>query len=495
MLAENIERIVIRVAIILFVVAAVAGVLSVTPKGRAFLNRLAGNGSCEPNCSSTIEQAESALQRGDLAAAKMLADQAVKESTPDAAVDYRAGNVHLGANDETAAAADYLSGERQGPTYPWNFIALGQLYAREGKFLEADANLRAAVGIAPKMQFLHYDLGTVELHEGLGAAAQADFATELKLSPGYRPAIQGMAAAAATAGSHGAVAFRTMPPAAKRKIVHGSPAPRPSATLGIKVLVAPSPSPTPTPTPTPAPTPTQTATPTPAPTATKIAHKSHPKTVAVAGGAPKSPHPVPIVSIAPPPNLAGIATDARGYLLGVAQDLSFTRALPAADTGDSPAQIELKITTARAKADLLRLGTGALLQGDLGAATSAFSTASSLYPSDWQPVYLAGLTAQARGDEASAHALFATAARLGGRPEPYTSLAVEALNAGDLASALAYARRAAALDPTYEPARFTVGMLAILSANAPLARTELRAAIALGGAPDRTGYFFNQAGG
>jgi hypothetical protein len=40
-----------------------------------------------------------------------------------------------------------------------------------------------------------------------------------------------------------------------------------------------------------------------------------------------------------------------------------------------------------------------------------------------------------------------------------------------------------------------VGMLAILSANAPLARTELRAAIALGGAPDRAGYFFNQAGG
>jgi tetratricopeptide (TPR) repeat protein len=205
--------------------------------------------------------------------------------------------------------------------------------------------------------------------------------------------------------------------------------------------------------------------------------------------------PKPVASSSPPPDLAGIASDARGYLLGVAQDLSFTRALPQADTADSPAQLDAKIATAHSKSDLLRFGTGALLQGDLGAASSAFSTAESLYPTDWQPAYLAGLTAQARGDDASARTLFATAARIGARPEPYTSLAIEALSSGDVAEALAYARRAGALDPSYEPARFTAGILAILSANAPLARSELRAAIALGGAPDRAGYFFNQAGG
>jgi tetratricopeptide (TPR) repeat protein len=498
MFAVNMERIVIRLAIAIVVLAAVAGVVSVTPSGRAFVERFGGSSTCEPNCPSPIDQAEAALQRGDVNSAKQFAAQAVTASPPDASIDYRAGNVQLGAGDENAASADYLAGERHGPTYPWNFIALGQLYSRQGKFLDADANLRAAIGIAPKLQFLHYDLGTVELREGLGAAALADFEAELKLSPGYLAAIQGKATAAAMASARGAIAVRGRPSVGPRKIAQTRPLPSPSAKLLIHILVAPSPSPTPSPTltPTPTPAPTPESTPTPAPAATRVAHKLSPKIVASAASHAKQTRPKPLESSSPPPDLAGIASDARGYLLGVAQDLSFTRALPAADMSDSPAQLEAKITAARAKPDLLRLGAGALLQGDLGAAASAFSTAASLFPTDWQPVYLAGLTAQARGDDASARSLFATAARIGGaRPEPYTSLAIEALSAGDVAGALADARRAGALDPSYEPARFTAGMLAILSADAPLARTELQAAIALGGAPDRTGYFFNQAGG
>jgi Flp pilus assembly protein TadD len=498
MLAENIERIVIRVAIVVVAIAAVAIIVSVTPFGRATLARMtAGTSSCEPNCTSPIDQAEAALSRGDLKAAKNFAAQAVADTAADASVYYRAGNVELGASDEKAAEADYLAGEHHGPTYPWNFIALGQLYAREGNSLGADANLRAAVGIAPTMQFLHYDLGAVELREGLGAAALSDFAAELKLTPGYKPAIQGMADAAAMARAHGALAVGLGPvsPSKLAKKVH--PSPKPTATLAIKPLIAPSPTPAPTATPTPVPTPTETPTPTPvpAPTPTRIAHKAPHKIVARAVTPPKKSNPTPLASSSPPPNLASIASDARGYLLGVAQDLSFTRALPQADTADSPSQLEAKIALAHDKAELLRLGTGALLQGDLGAAATAYSTAERLNPTDWQPAYLAGLTAQARGDDASARALFATAARIGGRPEPNTSLAIEALSGGDIATAMAYARRAAALDPSYEPARFVAGMLAILSANAPLARTELRAAIALGGAPDRTGYFFNQAGG
>jgi hypothetical protein len=503
MLAENIERIVIRLAIVVVAIAAIAVIFSVTPFGRATLARLpAGDSSCEPNCTSSIDQAEASLSHGDLEAAKKFAGQAAADDAADPSIDYRAGNVELGANDEKKAEADYLAGESHGPTYPWNFIALGQLYAREGNALEADANLRAAVGIAPTMQFLHYDLGAVELREGLGAAALSDFAAELKLSPGYRPAIQGMAAAAALARKHGALNVRlgSVSPANRKQ---PRPIPKPTATLSIKPLVAPSPTPTPTPaptpTPTPTPSPTSTPTPTPAPTPTptRIAQKALHKTVARVTTPPKIKQlkPTPIVSSSPPPDLASIASDARGYLLGVAQDLSFTRALPQADTSDSPTQLETKIATAHDKTDLLRFGTGALLQGDLGAAATAYSTASRLYPTDWQPTYLAGLTAQARGDDASARALFATAARIGGRPEPYTSLAIEALSGGDIATAMAYARRAGALEPSYEPARFVAGMLAILSANAPLARTELRAAIALGGAPDRTGYFFNQAGG
>ena len=63
MLAANIERIVIRLAIILVVLAAVAGIFSLTPNGQSFVERLAGNSSCEPNCTPAIDQAEAALRK------------------------------------------------------------------------------------------------------------------------------------------------------------------------------------------------------------------------------------------------------------------------------------------------------------------------------------------------------------------------------------------------------------------------------------------------
>jgi tetratricopeptide (TPR) repeat protein len=495
MLAANIERVLIRLAIGLLVAAAVAGIVSLTPPGRALLERMTGNGVQTTGHGPVIDQAETALQRGDLDAAKRLAARAIDHGPPDASIDYRAGNVQLAAGDEKRAEADYLTGEQQGATYPWNFIAIGQLYARQGKLLEADANLRAAIGIAPTIQFLHYDLGAVELREGLYAAAQADFDRELTITPGYRPAIQGKADATELLRKHGIV------------VADVRPRPSPTPSLAIPILIAPSPSPTPTPqvapsptetptsSPSPTPTPTSTPSPSPTPAATHKPHKAVPVTKSATVHHHRPPSPTPLISSAPPPNLAAVASDARSYLLGEAQDLSFTHALPAADTSDSPAQLAVKIGAAHSEPDLLRLGTGALLQGDLGAAASAFSTASSLFPGDWRPAYLAGLTAQARGDDASARVLFATAARIGVRPEPYTSLAIEALNAGDVASALSYARRAGVLDPQYEPARFTAGMIAILAADAPLARRELGAAISLGGAPERAGFFLVAAGG
>ncbi len=122
-------------------------------------------------------------------------------------------------------------------------MALGQLYEREGKKEVADEQLRAASAAAPDQAFIHYDLGVVEMQEGLYAAALADFETELKRSPTYRPAMIGRAEALEKMGRKGeAVALY-------RKA--GVNAHKPNAAppkLKVTPLVQPSPSPSPSPT-------------------------------------------------------------------------------------------------------------------------------------------------------------------------------------------------------------------------------------------------------
>jgi len=467
-------------------IVVIAAVVSVTPPGRQLLERLTGGFDSTTETRSPIQQAEDALAAGNTASAKALASQAMQGS-PDASTAYRAGNVQLSAGDEKAAESDYLAGERLGASYPWNFIALGQLYARENNLLQADENLRAATNIAPGMQFLHYDLGTVELREGMRAAAASDFQAELKLSPGYAPARDGLAQALGHA-----------PPSA---VALTAPKPKPSAKLTIHPLVAPSPSPTPVPSPsptvvaqaTPTPTPTPTATPTPvaSPTVTPKPRVHHVTVIQRVA----TPTPTPAPSLAPAPDLSKVSADARSYLLGVGQDLNFTRALPDADLSDSPGTIKTKVAAAHGSAELLRLGTGALLQGDLSTASAAFRAAAATAPNDWLPPYLEGLTAQALGDESGSHSWFLASARIADRPETYTSLALQALNDGDISGALKDAQRAVYNDPNFGPAHFTAGMLAIIAANAPLARSELSVAIVLGRAPQRTGYFLKAAGG
>jgi tetratricopeptide (TPR) repeat protein len=142
-----------------------------------------------------VDQAERALARGDTRSAAALSHNAVARDVSDASIDYRAGNVAWRSGDRSAAEKFYQYGESANNRYPWNFVALSQLYAQEGKLARADAQLRAALMAAPKLQFLHYELGAVELREGLYAAALADFQAELGKSPGYKPAIAGRTAA------------------------------------------------------------------------------------------------------------------------------------------------------------------------------------------------------------------------------------------------------------------------------------------------------------
>ncbi len=201
-MARLIERILVWIAVVAAVAALIALVLNVLPGIFGSLPWLHG-GQIANQGNSTIDRAEQALSRHDTREALHLAKQAVSEDSTDAVVDNRAGNVALRLGDARAAERYYLAGESADVRYPWNFVALGQLYAREGKKEPADEQLRAASVAAPNQPFIHYDLGVVELDEHLYAAALADFEAELKRSPTYRAAMIGRAEALEKLGRGG----------------------------------------------------------------------------------------------------------------------------------------------------------------------------------------------------------------------------------------------------------------------------------------------------
>jgi len=194
--AVRIERVVIILACVIALAALAAFAIStVAPRtlDRFGLGQrdAAPGGALSGSVAGDLDRAEEALFKGDVDAAKRLSAEAMTRDSTDAQADFRAGNVALRAGDAAAAKADYSLGESADRRNPWNFVALGQLYAREGKLAQADAQLRAASASGPSLQFLHYDLGAVELREGLYAAALADFEAELRSSPSYAPARAG----------------------------------------------------------------------------------------------------------------------------------------------------------------------------------------------------------------------------------------------------------------------------------------------------------------
>lgn len=206
--------------------------------------------------SSAIADAEQALSRGDPTEARHLAEKAVDKSASDAEVLNRAGNVAVQTGDDALAERAYSLGESADPRYAWNFVELGQLYARRGDVSQADAHLRAAVGLAPDAQFLHYDLGVVELREHLYAAALADFEAELHRSPHYDPALAGRAEALKNLGRKAEAALALRSASAK-----------PKGPLQLQRVQTPVPRASVTPAPTPAPA----VRPSPSPLPTKLA--------------------------------------------------------------------------------------------------------------------------------------------------------------------------------------------------------------------------------
>ncbi len=94
-----------------------------------------------------------------------------------------------------AAAAAFLSGEYADSTFVDNFQALIDLYLRQKNFAGADVQLHQLIAFHPALKNLHYQLGEVQRAEHLDKLALASYETELKLNPGYKPAIDGRDAA------------------------------------------------------------------------------------------------------------------------------------------------------------------------------------------------------------------------------------------------------------------------------------------------------------
>jgi len=242
---QTAERVLVWIALVALVLAIIALGFTFLPGGPALLAHITAS---LPQAAATpsIDDAQNALDAGDTATAKRIAAQVVAANPSDASTDSHAGNIAERAGDDAAAARDYQAGEAADAHDPWNFVALGELLARQGRYTQADAQLRAALTVAPTAQFLHYDLGVVELHERLADAALADFTAELRRSPGYRPALAGRvqalqelgrpielrAARLALAKAGGA------PPSPTPR--HPSPSPSPSAAPSPTPTVAPS---------------------------------------------------------------------------------------------------------------------------------------------------------------------------------------------------------------------------------------------------------------
>jgi tetratricopeptide (TPR) repeat protein len=499
--ARLVERILVWVAGLVTVAAIIAVIINVAPGAFSGLPWLHLNQSGNQTATS-IDLAEQAMARGDARAALKLARRAVDENRSDAVVANRAGNVALRAGDAKAAEKYYLAGESADSHYPWNYVALGQLYERQRKVEPADEQLRAATVAAPDQPFVHYDLGVVEMEEHLYAAALSDFVAELKRSPSYKPAMIGRAEALEKMGRSGeAVALyhragvdTTKRNAARPKlnvtpVVQPSPTPIPSppSTPKVALVVKPSARPVATKSAVHTPAAIATATPTAGPIRPPWATEPPSPQASAVAAAP--------VSSAKP--LSEVAADARSYLLDVAQDLDFTRSLPSADPGQTTAALRFNLMDALAHKpvdvdSLLKIGTAALLSGRLTLATAAFNAASDAAPHDWRGPYFAGLTRQANGETQLARSLFAVSLAREPRAETYTGIALIDLQDGNARTAVVNAHRAAEMNPSYEPGRFVAGMIDLIQADLRGAESNLAAAQALGGAPARTSYFLTE---
>ncbi len=320
---------------------------------------------------------------------------------------YRAGVAAQNAGKLDVAERAFLAGERFDPTLAENYLALSDLYVRRGDLKGAESQLRTVAAFHPSLQLVHYKLAEVQHRRKLDALAVANYDAELRLSPDFRPAIEGRD-----------VALRAL----------NASQPPPSGKPGSQVAA----------------------------------------------------------TVAP-----DLIVDARSYLLGEADDFNFTRALPPPYASSDPEVLGKALRSNPSVGDALAIGSAAMQTGRFDLAGRAFDYASRTGPRDWHGPFLSGLVARIAGDPVMARELFAQALAREERPEALVSLALLDLEAGDLTRASEQVRRAVVLAPTYEPALFSAGMIALIRSEPADAARALAAALALKTAPERTAFFLS----
>jgi tetratricopeptide (TPR) repeat protein len=72
-----------------------------------------------------------------------------------------------------------------------NYLALSDLYARRGDLKGAESQLRTVAAFHPSLPLVHYKLAEVQHKRHLDALAVANYDAELRLTPDFRPALEG----------------------------------------------------------------------------------------------------------------------------------------------------------------------------------------------------------------------------------------------------------------------------------------------------------------
>jgi tetratricopeptide (TPR) repeat protein len=319
---------------------------------------------------------------------------------------YRAGVAALSVGKLDVAERAFLAGESFDPAVAENYLALSDLYAKRGDLKSAESQLRTVAAFHPFLPLVHYKLAEVQHRRKLDALAVANYDAELRLSPDFRPALEGRD-----------VALRALGPA--------------SPSSGGKVSPA-------------------------------------------------------NVTIAPE-----LIVDARSYLLGEADDFNFTRALPERNDSSDPEVLGKGLRANPSVGDALAIGSAAMQIGRFDLAGRAFDYASRTGPRDWRGPYLSGLVARIAGDPVMARDLFSQSIVREERPEALVSLALLDLESGDLTRANEQVKRAVVIAPSYEPALFAAGMIALIRSEPGDAARALSAALALRTAPERTAFFLS----
>ncbi len=195
--------------------------------------------------------------------------------------DYLAGADAAGAGHRDVAVRDYLAGEAADPTYALNYFALADLLVQAREYAAAQIQLQRLLALNPRTAYAHYYLALVLEAQHQNNAALKNLDAELQINPSYAPAkraraevlavlnaspAQTAAVPAPTAApSASATAHPPLHPAIKaapRAVARVTPVPVAKATQ----MPAPSYTNFPVPTPRPTPTPLPTPLPPPAPT-------------------------------------------------------------------------------------------------------------------------------------------------------------------------------------------------------------------------------------